>query len=274
MKKIIISLFCFMFFTPAIYAQNWHGVLSSIQSFDKSASILFQNYINETKNLITYPFKNKEISFTERTLKGKYLTYEGEPMIYIEIETDDIEVIYPKRESRETDVYNVVDIYVPKGYDLHKSFELYRKDNKYKLGFANISNNSIMFFKGDEDLFFKLDYEINLLNQDEMDDYYIGRKALDEDNMGDMYITIKYAPKYFTFKQVDNSYEQEKTVQVNYQGETINLETRIVPIFWISSPSGESIRYVLEPDYQNIYNDFKFVREGHEPEIIREIKNK
>ena len=76
-------------------------------------------------------------------------------------------------------------------------------------------------------------------------------------------LKIRFSPKYFTWKRVGNNYDPTRTKDITYNGKKITLRTRVISVLTITTPKGEIMEYVLEPNFQEIYNDFKFVRDGY-----------
>lgn len=170
-------------------------------------------------------------------------------------------------ETKKTDNYKQATINIPYNYVV---YDLDADVNKKGVPYLRLSNNMILVTINGEDLSFKLDYEIHFAKQSDEEEflktgcnYNFANKPLK--------VIINYAPKYFTLKKVNN-YETNQTVPVVYKDKNIILNTVTLPVLYLEDKKGDNLEFVLEPNFQNLYNDFKFIREGHKKVEFVDVK--
>ena len=239
MKKYLAVLFTVVLFTPAVFAE--------LPSLDMQGSI------NEYSNLITNLIKNIDnckVKYNGIEVSDpKYFDkdYTTEQYISYENEADtDYDIKMPAPEAKTTKGYYELVINVPAGYRVIDY------------------NKSVVMIINNKEVRLKLDY--NIKANDNNDDNSI---LIDYDENGfpvltrPVTITLKYSPRYF--KKLDTWVHYtpiDKPLNVNYNGKDIPLNTKTYAALEFGHKGGTSIYYVLEPNLQNLYNDFKFVREN------------
>ncbi len=237
MKKIFLMLVCSLFLGQIGNAQ----LLQNIES-------VYKEYMS---NLIKGEVKGK-LNFSVHVVNDKYVTSEQQAAAIEELEAASMfekEAVFPKEETSVTDSYVEVKISVPEGYKINKYIMLdfnYDGNDPY-FYFPFVSNRSILLRNNGEDISFKLDYNVEFKDKEsitEMPMEYIDQA---------LYLTIRYSPKYFRFIRNDN-YTTEKQIKVQYEGKTITLNVETYPVLVITSPDGKNMYYILEPNWQNIYN--------------------
>ncbi len=124
-----------------------------------------------------------------------------------------------------------------------------------------LENDLISIESNGQDVSFKLDYKIYpaiKIYQNEL----LEKGYAYEINKKPVKIEVKYDPKYFTLKKVNN-YNPNKKVSLRYRGRNITLDTVTMPLLYLEDKEGNEIVFVLEPNFQNLYKDFKFFRKKH-----------
>lgn len=249
MRKLFIAFFGIMIISPTLFAQWIQGPLPGLDA-------LIQSYKQEYSALLQKPGAKDFIKLSSQTLQGEYYTVE-------QLLPGDIgaqEDMYAGKEKRVTNTYNEVTIHVPEGYQVNKLIKMdygepcffFLRDRSIELYTVNAKEND------SAEISFKLDYDIIFDNTDDITcftDDFSGRA---------MTLKIRYSPKYFDFKEIKvNEYNYALEKEIKYKGKKIELKTHVSPVLIITTPSGHKIGYLLEPNFENIYKDFKFVREGY-----------
>lgn len=258
MKKLFVAFFAFMLFSPAIFAQ-----LNPVQGPLPGPDLLLE-YLKKYSKVLEPSMEKDMVKFSSETVEAEYTTEEQTAIDNAILRTIEYgRVILPEEEKQKTDSYREVTVTVPNGYTINKYIA--PEETKEKLVF--LVDRSILVYINAREATFKLDYDITFENEEEV----LGEEGYFYNALT---FKIKYAPKYFTFRKISDKYNPAKTVQVEYKGQIIDLNTEVYPVLTITTPHGYDMQYVLEPNYQNIYNDFEFVRKGHKEATIKEIKNK
>ncbi len=250
MKKLLLALICALCLGQIGNAQFLQNIEST-----------YKKYVSD----IIKGEVEGGLKFTPPNIvNDKYVTCEQQAAAIDELEAASMfeeEVVFLNEETSITDSYVEIKISVPEGYKINKYIMVdftYDANEPY-FYFPFVSNRSILLRSNGKDVSFKLDYDVEFKDKESITDIpmeYIDQ-ALD--------FTIRFSPKYFSFNKADN-YNAEKQVNVQYKGKTVTLNVETYPVLIITTPSGVNMSYVLEPNWQNIYNDFKFVREGHKLE--------
>ena len=248
MKKIFISLFLFS--------------LCQLCFAQKAPLPGPELIVREMLDLIPKPVLEQPVLFIENIVNGQYQTTEENRLMmsaeeYMEFYAK--KPLVPAPETKTTNKYTEAIINIPAAYLVYNvNIANDKQTNKPHLFLTN-DLISIQTQKGD--VSFKLDYRIYpsiKANQHELNkygyEYNLNNKPLT--------VVVKYDPKYFTLKKVNN-YEPNKDVTVSYKGKTITLNTVTKSFLYIEDKDGNVTEFVLEPNFQNLYKDFKFVREGH-----------
>ncbi len=176
----------------------------------------------------------KETHFNKNYVTKQYLPYENE------MDQDyGMEKAIP--EKKTTKGYNEVTLTIPTGY---KVSEYMFVNDRGEILFP--SSKCITLKINGKEVKFELDYDITSKDSDiqEISDFERDENGFTIISQP-VTIKIRYATKYFAFKQYENLYH--------------GME--IPNILEVSDIMGKPSYFVLEPDYKKIYNDFKFVRE-------------
>ena len=227
--------------------------------------------IKAIENRITDPDFVEPAFFTERVIDGEYQTVEENrlrmtPEEYREFYAK--EPILNAPETKTTNQYKKAIIRIPAGYTVYDvSIGMNKETGKPYLFLAN---DLISIEESDiGDISFKLDYKIYPLKPYQRE---LLEKGYDYDiNSRVLKLEVNYDPKYFTLKKVTN-YEPNKKVSILYQGKIVILNTFTRSLLYVQDKDGNDIEFVLEPNFQNLYKDFKFVREGHKEVQFRDIE--
>ena len=254
MKKLFAALFTFMFFCPILSAQNFiRGPLPGGES-------LFKEYYQKCSKMVDDSIKenqqnNKKVKFSQKIILAAHATIEQNQIDVYPSDYEGVEVVVPEPESKISGVYEEATFSVPAGYTINKYIKF---DNGNKPYLPFVSENSILVFANREDISFKLDYDISIKEDDtsNITEGYL-YNALD--------FTIRYSPKYFALVPVSDNYNPSQTVEFEYNGKTVVLDTEIYPVLIITTPEGKNTSYILRPYFEKIYADFEFVRKGHKP---------
>lgn len=251
MKKLFLVFVGFMLFSPTVFAQ-----LAPLPGMEA----LIKEYLPKYSKILQPSLEKSMVKFATKTVEGKYVTEEQTAIDNAILElTEYGKVVLPEEEKQTTNDYKEITISVPEDYTINKYID---PDNE-KEQLLFLTERSVLLNINDKETNFKLDYAIILNNEEEITDELEGYLY------NALTLKIKYAPKYFTFKRVYRDYNPLKTVQVEYKGETITLNTTVYPVLTITTPRGYDMQYILEPNFQNIYNDFEFVRKGHKEAEIK-----
>ncbi len=239
MKKIIVSLVFTICLSPLGFAQTYP--LPGIE-------VLFKEYSKEIKNI-----QKSDFHVSTQLVEGEFYTEQQMPPEYVGNAKQNLE-------KRKTNSYVEAIISVPEGYSINKNIT-----HDGYLSFP--SERSILLFATDKeyndvsDISFNLDYDITFKNPSEI--------SYDENGYMTKALTLKirFSPKYFTWKRINENYDPERTTDIKYNGKKVTLRTRVLPVLTITTPNGKTLEYILEPNFQEIYNDFKFVRNGYNVSI-------
>ncbi len=256
MKRLFTFVLLSLFVTPGVIAQSQLP----------GPEVLFKEYLQRYSKVISKSELGKGVLVLSKTTNGKYTTKEQNEMEMSEVEEAAFygnEPILSPAETRVTDTYNEAVISIPKGYRINKYIVI---ESPYaNLYFPFLSARSILLTNKGEDISFQLDYDLELADAKDIEE--VPTEYIDQA----LKMTIRYSPKYFTLKR-DYSQNPARQVKVKYEGKDITLNVEVYPFLIITTPDGKDMVYVLEPNWQNLYNDFKFVREGHKPVQYRKIK--
>ncbi len=243
MKKIFLVLVCILFLGQIGNAQ----FLQNIES-------IYKEYIS---NLIKGEVKGK-LKVSLNIVNDKYITSKQQSETIEELEENSMfgkEAVLPNKETSVTDKYMEVKISIPKGYKINKyimmDFNYDNNDTYFYFPFR--SDRTIVLRNNGKDVSFKLDYDVTFKDKTIITE--IPMEYIDQA----LNLTIRFSPKYFKFQRNDN-YNVKREVNLQYEGKTITLNVEVYPVLTITTPRGVNMSYVLEPNWQNIYNDFKFVR--------------
>lgn len=261
MKKLFVALFTLLLSAPTVFAQ-FNPIPGNLPGIDVLLQECYQNYSELIKSNVNEIQNKNNFQISTQTVNGEYTTIEQNDSDIYSSERD-IGVKNSAPETKTTDSYVEVKISVPEDYIVNKyiSFNYNGKETKAYIPF--LSENSILLFANEEDISFKLDYDIDLAEVPVIEEgVYIPQEGYLKQALT---FTIKYSPKYFTFKRVSKNYNFFKKVEFKYKGKDVILNTKIYPVLIITTPQGKDMTYVLEPNsnFENIYNDFEFVRKGH-----------
>ena len=244
MRKIIAGLIFTFCLCPLGFAQYYPlpGVEALFKEYSQTYSKMLKNSIKE----------EHKVAFASKIVEGKYYTEQQMPPEYAEFDESAMQNL----EKYQTNSYKELTISVPEGYSINKNIT-------YEGDISFLPQRSILLFATDKEfndvseISFNLDYDITFKNPSEVTYKDNGRmtKALT--------LKIRFSPKYFTWKRVGNNYDPTRTKDITYNGKKITLRTRVISVLTITTPKGEIMEYVLEPNFQEIYNDFKFVRDGY-----------
>ena len=253
MKRLFAFILCTLFITPGLFAQTFPG-----------PELFFGDY-SEYLRLISGQVKKDGVHFSFKKINKEYPTTEQNEMEMLELGEAALygqEPIFQAEETHVTDSYNEVTIQIPEGYSINKYIVI---DSPYPDLHFPVSGRTIMLTINGKDASFKLDWDVKLTDADnikEIPTEYINQALT---------LTLRYSPKYFSLRR-DYNNNLAREVKVKHEGEDITLNAEVYPFLIITTPKGTNMSYVLEPNFQNLYNDFKFVREGHKPIKYREIK--
>ena len=252
MKKLLFAFLSFMLLSPA-FAQ-FAPVTGPFPGLD----VLFREYAKKYSKLIQNKQDENGVNISTTTIKGEYYTEEQTAIDNAILElTEYGKVILPKEEKQVTNSYNEITVMIPEGYTINKYIDPANAEEKLVF----LQERSILIYNNKKETTFKLDYDIDFENEEKV----LG----DEGYLYDaLTLKIRYSPKYFSFKRVFSDYNPAKTVQVEYNGKPVTLNVEVFPVLTITTPKGSDMQYVLEPNFQSIYNDFEFVRKGHKQAVI------
>lgn len=242
MKKYLAVLLGVLIFSPALFAEI---TSFNVKDVVKDYSTLIPNLVKENGIV---PIYVKKSSSNQNYITKQYIPYE----------LDEINEESETPESKITNGYEKVSITVPVGYKIQD----YILTNTYgQLSFPN--SKSILLLVNGKEVRFQLDYTIKFTDKKYQKYFEENFYDVDLEKVSQpMTITIKYSPRYFTLKSYKKSYSGTKTLNITYEGKNIALNTRVYHFMEIDNKHGKPTYFVLEPNYQNIYNDFKFVRES------------
>ena len=251
MKKLLVTLIFTFFLYPLVSAQ----FISPLPG----PEALFQEYLQMISKAVKNQQQEDSFSFTQKTIEGEYYTEQQLQPGYEEFKEEDL----PKLEKRKTDTYEEITINVPSGYSINKEV-----DAEGYISFLS-QRSSILYatnksYEDESDISFKLDYDIIFKHPEEIPytEYYSVKAGKP------LTLKIRYSSKYFTWKKADNNYDFSRTTEITYKEKKVTLRTHVVPVLRVTTPSGNTIKYILEPNFQNIYNDFKFVRDGYKESFL------
>ena len=239
MKKYLAVLLAVALFSPALFAED---LSFDVKEVAQEYSEIFKDF-QVGNHLLVFP----------HTEYGEYFTEQ-------QVAPEDPEFVpnLPGLERHRTENYKEILISVPRGYIVDKHIALDTTVNEPYLPF--LSERSILMYTSDNshndknDISFKLDYDITLSKK-------VSYEANGYVTKGQpMALRIRFSSKYFTWKSVSKNYNPFIVSRVKYGRKTITLKAKVYEVLRIITPSGRVIRYVLEPNFQNIYNDFEFVR--------------
>ena len=261
MKKLFLAFLGLMFFSPELFAQC--GALFNHSNIGPlpGPEVIFQPLYQEYKDSLEKQVERNLIKISTATIEGEY--YTEEQTYAVDLPSENMKV--RPAERHKTNTYTEVTISVPEGYTISKYIEFDSITNEAY--FPGLQSKSIMLYtqrkqnvdgkveyEDNEEVFFKLDYDFAFDHPEEIQEdggYFTNAATL----------KIRYAPKYFTWQMTNNDYNTLKAVKVNYKGKEIKFKARVYFVLVITTPSGHHIPFVLVPNFQEIYNDFKFVRE-------------
>ena len=251
MKKLFFTLFLFLGLSPISFAQ-----------FNRSLpgpEILIQ----AMKEYISDPNLVEPVYFTERIVNGQYATKEENKLLmspeeYMEYYQK--QPIISEPETKITNRYKEAIISIPKSAKLYDVEIGTNKETGEPYLF--LTKDLISISIDQRDIYFHLDYEVYPAKRYQKE---FKQRFQDQDyNFNDrpLKVKIKYDPKYFTLKKLTD-YETAKKIKFFYNGTIVELNTVTQPVLYAQDKEGNDVYFVLEPNFQNIYKDFKFVREGH-----------
>ena len=212
--------------------------------------------------LLVQPESMDNLYFTEKLMEGTYQTVEENRLMMTSEEYKEIyakEPILNTPETKTTNQYKKANIRIPAGYRIYDVSV--RIDKETKKPYLFLENDLISIESNGQDVSFKLDYKIYpaiKIYQNEL----LEKGYAYEINKKPVKIEVKYDPKYFTLKKVNN-YNPNKKVSLRYRGRNITLDTVTMPLLYLEDKEGNEIVFVLEPNFQNLYKDFKFFRKKH-----------
>lgn len=244
MKKIFTVLTFIFCLSSLGFAQSLQGLNALVQEISKTV---------KGENNVKNTLHEFDITFTKSYLTEQYIPYENEM-------DEDYGQKIPTPEAKETAGYKETRIFIPAGYKI--MYDQMFIDGDGKISFPTCK--SIFMNINGKEVRFKFDY--NILHKDAEPQQIINSDGDDSDGekftniLQPITIGIKYSPKYFTFNKYENAYSGEQTKEINYKGKKIVLKAVTDFLIKILDNDGKATYYVLEPNLQDIYNDFKFVR--------------
>lgn len=258
MKKIFITLVFTFCLCPLGFAQ----FVTNLPGPEVLSYYMSQIFVNPT-----YP---EGPFFTERAVNHDYQTVEEHRLFMSPKEYKEFyakEPVLNKPETQTTNKYKNAIIRIPPNYN---TFDVFVNIDKETGEASLVLANDLISIESDMgDISFKLDYKIYpaaKVHQKELQE-----QGLNYDiNKRPLRLEVNYDPKYFTLKKVNN-YNPNKKVSVEYEGKVITLNTVTQPLLYIEDKNGNDTEFVLEPNFQNLYKDFKFVREGHKEVKFRDL---
>ena len=252
MKKLIIAFVGFMLFSPSLFAQWDIGPFPGLEA-------LFYPLYQEQKERVEMITEIEAVNISSQTIHGNYYTEQQMAPEDLELPEAD----RPKSEKHVTDTYTEVSVIVPEGYSINKYMTFDYDSDQVRFPFLPSSsvlmyttffNSATGKYEEFRDISFKLDYDVTLENSEDamyMEDGYWNNALT---------LKIRYANKYFDFEKVYENYTPLTTEEITYNGKKITLNAHVHYVLVITTPSGYHIRYILKPNLQSIYSDFKFVR--------------
>lgn len=227
--------------------------------------------VQEMLKLIPQPKITNTIYFFEKDVEGSFSTQEENRLFMTE---DEYLKFYGRKpileapETKTTTHYKQAIINIPADCAL---YDVTVGINK-KTGepYLYLFKDTISMEINNKELSFKLDYEINLTNEADKKEFLKLGKNFSLYNKP-LKISINYDQNYFTLEQVKD-YDTEKQVNVIFNNQEITLNTITKPILYLEDKERNIIEFVLVPNFQNLYQDFTFVREGHKDAEFIDVK--
>ena len=225
---------------------------------------------------------------TEDFLTKKYTTVECNDYLIVGGSPN-----YPNREEEKsvTTGYTKVRVDIPNSYtyndnDSYETFSVYGGNNAgiyFGQGHdkINIKIKKKGTIGGLKDISFKLDYDIHLCDRSNEKER-LNSEFNDVIENECLSFTFKYSPRYFKFRSLSeseyNKYLKDiKEINIQYMDTEVTLEANVGYIFSVTSPrslfhlKGVTSYFVLEPNFENLYADFVYVRQGyHTTKTIKE----
>ena len=241
MKKLLV-LFLFLGMNLSLFAQINHSL--------PGADVL----VKEVVKLITPEVKNqksKKIEVKESYFDTDYTTKE-----YLVLEWDGgRDEDKPVPESRTSRGYNELTVTFPANYKILGELNY---DISAGVLYYNFDRISIMV---NEEGWaeFQLDYDVEFANPEYQTYFERNAHLIDLSEVSEpVRVKIRYSPKYFTLKIQDvESYGKPEKVEVNYKGKKISFDAIAYAPRICTDKKDQHGCYTLEPNFQNIYNDFK-----------------
>lgn len=214
MKKILAILFFVSVLCPVLSAE----LFASDVVLDKKVMAEIGNQIqNDTK------LTSKNISISEpATINKKYVT---EEQGYFN------GVNYEEGLKMTTNSYNIISVIMPANDSIMKQIKIDQFSETPAIYF-NDENNAIIVKNQENEndkIFIKLDYKFSLLNAEDESQW----KAANPDSRtieGKMLqLTIKYAPKYFTFTKEENEAANTTYPILTFENKSGTTKLYLVP---------------------------------------------
>lgn len=239
-KYLAVFLVVALFGTLAFAEVSSLDVKEMSKEYSISISNLFENSVSN------------DISVKQYTSTKQYSTKQ-----YIPFEMDEGYQESPTPEEKITNGSVAASITIPPGAKIQ---DYILTDTYGQLRFLN--SKSIFLMINGKEVRFELDYTIKFTDKKyqkyfEENFYDIDLQSVSQP----MTIIIRYSPRYFILKSYKNSYPKDSTSNIKYKGKNISLKTQTYHVLGVEKKNGETEYFVLKPNWQNIYNDFKFVRE-------------
>lgn len=244
------------------------------QSIEKSYIEVSENLKNKQEqaflpfeNVFQNIIKKGQVSLAQTAVNKTYTTSEFiHPASYEDPEFVNemgFEATEPTPESKTTDGYVQAVIRIPAGYTLNPQPNV---QGYFTMG---LDNAVLITIDGTPSLF-AFDYKIKLESaslQKQVKKQEINELTENEYANSDnaKLITVKYSPSYFTLQR---DYPYAKDVP-----NTLGKKVSVIPILSAQAKGCKPTYFFLVPNVENLYKDFKFVKEGPSPVIYEKIKN-
>lgn len=232
------------------------------------------NFLNVMQDLVKESHEKNGITSTKKEIKNEsYETRETYDFYVGDYDNPDYQVTFPNTEVKTTKGYIeetfsipascTIAPYITTTYDpsTGKHIPYFLGQDKYII-FIHINNDTRHF---------NLDWEVTLKDESLLNDPDEKTPDIrDIFNKSDKKIIVRYSPNYFTLVQSHKNANKNVALQDNTYPVKNNygLKVEVAPIFYTKTNYGEETFYYLVPNFDNIYNDFKFVRNGHrEPSV-------
>ncbi len=213
--------------------------------------------LQEVLKLITPEVKNQKVEGID--VKESYFDEDYTTKEYLVLEWDGgRDEDMPISEERTTKGYNELTLTIPAGYRIVGGLHYDVSAGGLYYNFGQMST----MINEDGMIEFQLDYDVEFANPEYQTYFEQNVHRIDPNKVAEpIKVTIRYSPKYFTLKIQDKeSYAKSENVEVTYKGKKISFDAITYAALVVTDKKDKIVYYTLEPNFQNIYNDFKFVR--------------